>query len=76
MYQKCPGKDKLNTIEVLISKVLINSYIIHDEFLSVNNVLRWLVGMKLRQFEHQKKGNILAKKRYMKAGSKKLHKNL
>ena len=76
MYQKCPGKDKLNTIEVLISKVLINSYIIHDEFLSVNNVLRWLVGTKLRQIEHQKKGNILAKKRYMKAGSKKLHKNL
>ena len=55
MYQKCPGKDKLNTIEVLISQVLINSYIIHDEFLSVNNVLRWLVGIKLRQFEHQKK---------------------
>ena len=76
MYQKCPGKDKLNTIEVLISQVLINSYTIHDEFRSVNNVLRWLVGIKLRQFEHQKKGNILTKKRYIKAGSKKLHKNL
>ena len=34
------GKDKLNTIEVLISKILINSYITHDEFASVNNVLR------------------------------------
>ena len=34
------GKDKLNTIEVLISKALIDSYIIHDEFVSVNNVLR------------------------------------
>ena len=34
------GKDKLNTIEVLVSKVLINSYISHDEFVSVNNVLR------------------------------------
>ena len=34
------GKDTLNTIEVLISKTLINSYINHDEFLSVNNVLR------------------------------------
>ena len=33
-------KDKLNAIEVLISKVLIDSYISHDEFLSVNNVLR------------------------------------
>ena len=34
------GKDKLNTIEVLVSKVLVNSYISHDEFVSVNNVLR------------------------------------
>ena len=34
------GKDKLNTIEVLISKVLIDLYIIHDKFFSLNNVLR------------------------------------
>ena len=34
------GKDKLNTIEVLISKSLIDSYIGHDEFFSANNVLR------------------------------------
>ena len=34
------GKGKLNTIEVLISKALINSCISHDEFVSVNNVLR------------------------------------
>ena len=34
------GKDKLNTIEVLISKALVDSYISHDEFVSVNNVLR------------------------------------
>ena len=33
-------KAKLNTIEVFISKVLIDSYINHDEFVSVNNVLR------------------------------------
>ena len=32
------GKDELNTIEVLISKVLIDSYVSHDEFVSVNNV--------------------------------------
>ena len=31
---------KIDTIEVLISKVLIDSYISHDEFVSVNNVLR------------------------------------
>ena len=34
------GKDKLNTNEVQISKALIDSYISHDEFISVNNVLR------------------------------------
>ena len=34
------GKDTLNTIEVLISKALINSYISHDKFVSVNHVLR------------------------------------
>ena len=34
------GKDKLNSIEFLISKSLINWYILHDEFVSVNNILR------------------------------------
>ena len=34
------GKTKLYTIEVVISKSLINSYISHDGFVSVNNVLR------------------------------------
>ena len=33
------GKDQLNTIEVLIFQELIDSYISHDKFLSVNNVL-------------------------------------
>ena len=33
-------KAKLDTIKVLISKALINSNIIHDEFVTVNNVLR------------------------------------
>ena len=40
------GKDKLNTIEFLISKALIDSYISHDEFVSVNNVLREYNEMK------------------------------
>ena len=31
---------KLYTIEVLISKSLIGTYISHDEFVSINNVLR------------------------------------
>ena len=34
------GKDKLNTIEVLTSKALIDSYINHEEVLSISNVLR------------------------------------
>ena len=34
------GKAKLDIIEVLISKPLINIYINNDEFVSVNNVLR------------------------------------
>ena len=34
------GKDKLNTIKVLISKTLTDSCISYDEFVSVNNVLR------------------------------------
>ena len=40
------GKDKLDTIEVLFSKSLIDSYISHDEFDSVNNVLRQYNEMK------------------------------
>ena len=34
-------KDELDTTEVLIAKTLIDSYITHDEFISVNNVLWW-----------------------------------
>ena len=33
-------KAKLNTIEVLISKSLIDSCSSHDEFISINDVLR------------------------------------
>ena len=34
------GESKLNNIEVLISKALIDSYISHEKFVSVNNMLR------------------------------------
>ena len=37
---------KLNRIEVLISKDLSDSYINHDEFLSLSNVLRGYNEMK------------------------------
>ena len=39
-------KDKLNTIKVLISQSFIDSYISHDESVSVNNMLRVYNGMK------------------------------
>ena len=40
------GKDKINTFEVIISKSLINSYVSHNEFVLVNNVLREFNEMK------------------------------
>ena len=33
-------KSKLNSIEILISKALIDSVISHDEYVSINNVLK------------------------------------
>ena len=40
------AKSELNTIEVLISKALINLNIIHDEFVSINNVVKKYDNMK------------------------------
>ena len=40
------GKDKLNIIEVLISKSLIDSYISQDEFVSVDIISRQYNEMK------------------------------
>ena len=40
------GKDKLNTVEVLISKSFIDSYISHDKFVLVNDVLTEYYEMK------------------------------
>ena len=34
------AKPKLNSIEVLISKTLIDSFISHDEFVLIKNVLK------------------------------------
>ena len=34
------AKTNLNSIEILVSRASSNSYIIHDQFGSVNNVLR------------------------------------
>ena len=43
-----PAKSKLSSIEVLITKALINSVIGHDEFVLINNVLK--------EYEEMKKG--------------------
>ena len=40
------SKSKLNRIEVLISKSLSDSNISHDEFVSINNVLKECKEMK------------------------------
>ena len=40
------AKSKLNSIEVLISKALIDSNISHDEFVLINNVLKEFYDMK------------------------------
>ena len=40
------AKSKLNSIEALISKVLIYSLISHDEFILINNVLKEYNEMK------------------------------
>ena len=41
-----PEKAKLDTVEVLFSKALIDMYISYDEFVSVNNVFREYYEMK------------------------------
>ena len=40
------AKSKLNSIELLIAKILIDSFISHDEFVSVNIVLKELYDAK------------------------------
>ena len=40
------AKSKLNSMEVLISKGLIDSNISHDEFILINNVLKEFYDMK------------------------------
>ena len=40
------AKTNLNNIDVLISRVLIESYISHDQFVKVNNVLNEYEDMK------------------------------
>ena len=41
------AKSKVNSIQVLISRALIDSVIIHDESISINNVLKKYNKMKV-----------------------------
>ena len=45
------GKDNLNTIEVLIVKTIINLYLVHEEFVSADNVSREYNEIKERNKE-------------------------
>ena len=63
------AKSKFNSTEVLISKVLLDSYIIHDEFVLVNDVSRECDDMKeeikMYKFRHLIKYlNLLIKQCY------------
>ena len=53
------AKTKLTSIEVLISKTLIDSNITNDEFVSLNNVLKEYDDMKkdikIKKLKHQSK---------------------
>ena len=53
------AKTKLDTIEVLISKSLIDLYISHDEFVPVNNVLREYNKLKEEQNLYFSKENTM-----------------
>ena len=48
------AKSKLNKIEVLISKALINSVISHDEFILINNVLKEYKRINLKEYKEMK----------------------
>ena len=53
-------KSKLNRIEVLISKVLTDSVISHNEFVLINNVLK-IYGKMKKQTKNLETGSILSK---------------
>ena len=55
------GKAKLNTIDVLVSKASVDSYISHDEFVPMNNVLREYNEMKEEKKILKRLWNILYK---------------
>ena len=57
------AKSKWNSIEVLISKALIDSNIIHDQFFLINNALKELYDMKeeIKNFNNKYKFKLYTK---------------
>ena len=55
------GKTRLDSFEVLISKALIDSYINHDKFVSVNNVL-----LEYKEMKEEKSLTLLWNRLYQK----------
>ena len=52
------AKTKLNSIDILIIQALINSYISHDKFVLVNNLLREYDDMK-KKIKNLKTSSVL-----------------
>ena len=77
------GKTKLNTVEVLISRALINSFISHDEFISINsvkNMMIWKQKSKTLIIDkyvwYNKKKKLIPEKEFTKTNYQRLQKAL
>ena len=46
-------KSKLNSVEILISKTLLDSNVSHDVFVLINNVLKEFCDMKEKKLKFQ-----------------------
>ena len=61
------AKSKLNSMEVLISKALVDSNIIHDEFVLINDVLKEFYDMKdeIKNFNNKWKFKLYKKQHHL-----------
>ena len=61
------AKSKLISIELLISKALVDSNIIHDEFILINNMLKEFYDMKkeIKKFNKKQKFRLYIKQCYL-----------
>ena len=61
------AKSKLNSMEVLISKALVDSNIIHDEFVLINDVLKEFHDMKdeIKNFNNKWKFKLYKKQHHL-----------